>query len=398
MAPRRTFGGTWWGRAWVAALEQRARVDPNRLPRGRTYARKDTVQDLVVTPGEITARVRGSRPQPYRVTIRMREFTPEQWARLLDVVGSRLGHTAALLDGELPEELAAQAREAGADLLPGPGDLRPRCSCPDPANPCKHVAAVYYVVADEVDTDPFVLCTLRGRTRGEVLTRLRELRAPSVEKPARPPDPGLTPKQAYGRRIASVPPLPAAPGEPGLPAPLDLDPPARTGWTSAALTTLAADAASLAWEMLRGQGIPAELTFEEDLARRAARRPGPGDGSGVEQNPAPGSAELAAAAGVAPAELAAWAHAWREAGRGGLAALRETWTPGPGPLAQARADLAEPGLLGDLRTWRNRVTLGRVQLRYGRDHRWYRFVRTAGRWWLDGPSAERPVDLAYPAD
>ncbi|MBB4684879.1 SWIM zinc finger family protein [Amycolatopsis jiangsuensis] len=379
MPPRRTFGRTWWGRAWVEALEQRARLDPNRLPHGRTYARKDTVRQLEVAPGKITARVRGSRPEPYRVTIRMREFSPREWDTLLDVAGRRMGHAAALLDGELPEELAAQSREAGADLLPGPGDLRPRCSCPDSANPCKHVAAVYYLVADAVDADPFVLFTLHGRPREEVLSRLRELRAPGVTKPARPPDPGLTPKKAYARRVAAVPPRPVVPDEPGPPAVLDLDPPARTGWTSAGLTTLAADAASLAWEMLRG--VPADLTFEEDLARRAAR-------------PSAAIPELAAAAGIAPADLTAWAHAWREAGRGGLAALREPWTPGPGPLAQARADLAE---LGETRVWRNRVTAGPLQLRYGRDHRWYRFVRTAGGWWLDGPSAERPVELAYPA-
>ncbi|GAA3530615.1 SWIM zinc finger family protein [Amycolatopsis ultiminotia] len=385
MPARRTFGRTWWGRAWVEALEQRARLDPNRLPRGRTYARKDTVQELAVAPGEITARVRGSRPQPYRVTIRMRQFTPQEWDTLLDVAGRRLGHSAALLDGELPEELAAQSRAAGADLLPGPGDLRPRCSCPDPANPCKHVAAVYYLVADEVDTDPFTLFTLRGRPREEVLSRLRELRAPGATRQARPPDPGLTPKTAYARRVAPVPPLPEVPGEPGPPAVLDLDPPARTGWTSAALGALAADGAAFALDLLRTGGALADLTFEEDLARRAARR-------------CAGVPALAAAAGVPPADLAAWAQAWHEAGRSGLAVLREPWAPGPGPLAEARADLADSGLTGTPRTWRNRITLGELQLRYGRDHRWYRFVRSTGRWRLDGPPAERPVDLAYPPE
>ncbi|HET6705489.1 SWIM zinc finger family protein, partial [Amycolatopsis sp.] len=155
MPPRRNFGTTWWGRAWVEALEQRAKLDPNRLPRGRTYARKGTVSELHFGAGEMTARVRGSRPTPYKVTITMRTFTEGEWDTLLGVVGTRLGHAAALLDGELPGALTEQAREAGVDLLPGPGDLRPRCSCPDSANPCKHVAAVYYLVADEVDRDPF---------------------------------------------------------------------------------------------------------------------------------------------------------------------------------------------------------------------------------------------------
>ncbi|HEY3710426.1 MAG TPA: SWIM zinc finger family protein [Amycolatopsis sp.] len=387
MPPRRKFGNTWWGRAWVEALEHRASVDPNRLPRGRTYARKDTVSELSVGAGEVTARVRGSRPQPYRVKIRMREFTPQEWEMLLDVAGRRLGHTAALLDGELPEELAAQSREAGADLLPGPGDLRPRCSCPDSANPCKHVAAVYYLVADEVDADPFVLFKLRGRPRDEVLADLRARRAPAARAASgstsvRPPDPGLTPRRAYSRRVTAPPALPPVPAEPGPPAVLDLDPPPSTGWTTGALGTLAADAASLARELLAGTGA-VDLTFEEDLARRAAR-------------PAADVPALAAAAGVAVHDLAAWAHAWREAGRPGLSALRDTWAPGAAALAAARADLAEAGLPDPVKTWRNRVTQGSLQLRYGRDHRWYRFLRAGPSWSLDGPPAARPLDLAYP--
>ena len=285
MPPRRNFGRTWWGRAWVDALEQRAKLDPNRLPRGRTYARKGTVSELHFGAGEMTARVRGSRPQPYKVTITMRTFTDGEWDTLLGVVGTQLGHAAALLDGELPGALAEQAREAGADLLPGPGDLRPRCSCPDSANPCKHVAAVYYLVADEVDRDPFTLFLLRGRPRADVLAELRARRSPARgEKPKLPKrvDEGLTPKAAYARRPGAIPALPPPPRVAGRPAVLDLDPPPSTGWTAAALSVLAADAASLARDLLTAGATAAELTFEEDLARRAAttlrprrRRPWP---------------------------------------------------------------------------------------------------------------------------
>ncbi|WP_020657892.1 SWIM zinc finger family protein [Amycolatopsis benzoatilytica] len=383
MPPRRTFGNRWWGRAWLEALEQRASLDPNRLPRGRTYARKGVVHQLTISSGEISAWVQGSRADPYRVVIRMRQFDDREWDKLLDVAGRRLGHAAALLDGELPEELAVQSREAGADLLPGPGDLRPRCSCPDTANPCKHVAAVYYLVADEVDADPFVLFTLRGRARDSFLAQLRELRAPAAARPARPPDVGLTPKKAYARRVAPLPPRPAIPAEPGRPAVLDLDPPARTGWTAAALAALAADAAALAFDLLHARDSMADLTLSEDLARRAAR-------------PGADVFALAAAAELAPSDLIVSAQAWREAGRGGLAALRDVWSPGPGPLAAARAELAE--LAGEVKVWRNRVTAGAVQLRYGKDGRWYRFVRVSGQWWPDGPPAESPVDVGYPPD
>ncbi|MEU0794404.1 SWIM zinc finger family protein [Amycolatopsis sp. NPDC005961] len=386
MPPRRNFGRTWWGRAWVDALEQRAKLDPNRLPRGRTYARKGTVSELHFGAGEMTARVRGSRPQPYKVTITMRTFTDGEWDTLLGVVGTQLGHAAALLDGELPAALTEQAREAGADLLPGPGDLRPRCSCPDSANPCKHVAAVYYLVADEVDRDPFTLFLLRGRPRADVLAELRSRRAPARgERPKLPKrvDEGLTPRAAYARRPGAIPALPPPPRVAGPPAILDLDPPPSTGWTAEMLSSLAADAASLARDLLTGGAKAAELTFEEDLARRAAARTGSD------------FTALATAAEVPARDLVLWAEAWREAGRTGVAVVRETWQPGPGPLAEAQAVLAEAGLPGTPKVWRNRLTQGELQLRYGQDARWYRFIRVGTEWRLDGPPSASPVDLAY---
>lgn len=385
---RRTFGNTWWGRAWVEALEERARLDPNRLPRGRTYARQGTVSKLGVDVGEVTAWVQGSRALPYRVTIQMQAFSDAQWENLLGMVGSRLGHVAALLDGELPGELAEDARAAGADLLPGPGDLRPKCSCPDSANPCKHVAAVYYLVADEVDADPFVLFLLRGRPREAVLAELRARRTPARVPGKRvraPAAPGMDPKHAYTRRLAALPPRLAVPDTVGPPAVLDLDPPHRTGWSSDTFAELAADAAARAWELLvMGPERGSELSFEEDLARRAAV----GDPGAV--------TELAGSARIPVRELAVWAQAWREAGRGGMAVVREVWRPKPAPLASAKADLIESGLSGEPKVWRNRITHGDLQLRYGRDECWYRFVREGEGWRLDGPSSSRPADVIYP--
>ncbi|WP_460429202.1 SWIM zinc finger family protein, partial [Amycolatopsis endophytica] len=223
---RRTFGGTWWGRAWVQALEGRAKLDPNRLPRGRTYARKGFVESLEVGPGQIRAAVWGSRPSPYRVTIRTQQFTTAQWDALLTTIGRQVGYTAALLDGELPPDLAEHARAAGADLLPGPGDLKPRCSCPDHADPCKHSAAVCYLVADEVDEDPFTLFLVRGKDRAELLAELRS-RRPAPKRPKLPKrtEQGIAPADAFAREPAAVPSLPSPPAAPGRPAELALPPP-----------------------------------------------------------------------------------------------------------------------------------------------------------------------------
>jgi hypothetical protein len=142
------FGRTWWGRAWLEALEQRARLDPDRLPRGRDYARSGAVGELTLAPGEARAQVQGRKTAPYEVRIRVRRFTDDEWDRVLAAISGRLGHAAALLDGELPPEIAEDAAGAGLDLLPGGGELGPRCSCPDDADPCKHSAAACYLLTD----------------------------------------------------------------------------------------------------------------------------------------------------------------------------------------------------------------------------------------------------------
>ena len=373
MSPRRTFGSTWWGRAWVEALEGRAKLDPNRLPRGRTYARQERVSALDVTAGEVRAWVRGSRSAPYRVTIGVQTFSERQWAVLLETIGTRLGYAAALLDGELPPELASHAQAAGADLLPGPGDLRPRCSCPDTADPCKHSAAVCYLMADEVDADPFVLFLVRGRGREAVLRELRARRArpvaPAVEE-------GVAPEEAFARTVSRLPRMPSPPPAPGLPALLPAEPPRGSSLRAETLSEVASSAAGMAWELLTGQ-VDSPLSVEEDLARLAAR----GD-----------IAALAKAAGMPKQELTRWAAAWREAGRGGLAVVREAWQAPRARLAEARSALEEAELPGETKVWRNRLTRGDVQLRLGRDERWYFFRRTPDGWLPQGPGAESLLD------
>src|ERR1019366_7166114 len=167
---------TWWGQAWVDALEERARLDPNRLPRGRDYVLRGAVGELALAPGEVRAQVHGRRTQPYDVRIRVRRFTDDEWDQVPDAISAQLGHTATMLDGDLPREIASDADAAGLDLLPGASEVGPRCTCPDDADPCKHAAAVWFGVADHLDADPFAVLLLRGRTRGEVLAGLRARR------------------------------------------------------------------------------------------------------------------------------------------------------------------------------------------------------------------------------
>jgi uncharacterized Zn finger protein len=185
----RDFGLTWWGQRWIEALERLGAQWQNRLPRGRTYARKGTVHGLELIDGEVTALVDGSRREPYMVQIHLPEFDDATWGMVVTALAGQVRHSAALLDGRMPEGVDDTLADVGVSLFPTAGEFETWCSCPDWANPCKHVAAVLYTCATSFDDDPFLLFLLRGRTRDEVLAALRAERSGSgevVEQDARP--------------------------------------------------------------------------------------------------------------------------------------------------------------------------------------------------------------------
>jgi uncharacterized Zn finger protein len=186
---RGAIGETWWSKRFVAAVE--STLAGGRLTRGRTYARQGQVIDLEIGPGQVDAQVQGSRKAPYRVRIAMPVASGAQWARIVDVLGAQAGYAARLLAGELPHEIEEVFVEAGVVLFPSPASrLATDCTCPDWANPCKHVAAVCYLVAEAFDSDPFLLLTFRGRAREGLLVELRARRGGGEgerELPAREP-------------------------------------------------------------------------------------------------------------------------------------------------------------------------------------------------------------------
>ena len=386
---RETYGRTWWGRAWVAALEERARLDPSRLPRGRAYARGRRVGRLLAEPGEVRAPVVGSRAVAYRVRVRVRQLRDEEWATALDAVAARAGHAAALLDGELSPEVAADLAGAGIDLLPGPGEVTTTCSCPDVADPCKHAAAVCYLVAGVLDDDPFTLLLLRGRTRDEVLAGLRSRRGGQAAG-ALPPQRGLAARDLPARAAAaaqvSLPRPPLAPARPGHPAPVGVDPPEGSGLDTDDLVALAADAAGRAWELATGSGSGGlELGQEADLARRAAAALG-----------TPRFGQLAVRSRTPERQLLRLATAWSHGGEGALDVLGPPWEPPAGIVDEARRVVA--GLLRGqrVRADANRLSGGDVHLRYGRDGRWYRCERRGGGWDVVAPPSADPATLVKP--
>ncbi|MEU3843714.1 SWIM zinc finger family protein [Streptomyces sp. NPDC028635] len=382
------FAETWWGNAWVTALEEGA-LDPKRLARGRGYAEQGNVDAITVTPGSVLAYVQGSRPRPYRVQVRLRTLDDADWARFLDAAAERPGHIAALLDKEMPHSLA----DCGVRLLPGPGDLEPRCSCPDRGHPCKHAAALCYQTARLLDADPFVLLLLRGRGERELLDALARLSATRAARAAQDREPAPLPGVRAAEALAprQLPPLPNPLPLPPHPEQPPVYPAAPGGPDPIALDQLATDAAARAHALLAtGHDEVGELTLWQDAIRLAAARPG----SGLTAGSRALYSSLASAAGRTPAELARAVAAWRQGGPDGLAVLEEAWDPPAG-----RFDRARPALLAaDLpafRPWRNRLThpRGHVQLRLGRDGLWYAYESEPGAddWWPRGTPDSDPV-------
>ncbi|MEU3712557.1 SWIM zinc finger family protein [Streptomyces catenulae] len=225
-----TFATTWWGRAWLDALETTA-LDPARLARGRTYARDGHVDTINITPGRILATIRGSRPRPYSAEIRLRTLPDEEWDALLETVAAQPAQLAALLAKKLPEALT----DGTVPLLPGPGDLTSRCSCPDHGRPCKHAAALCCHVARLLDADPFVLLLMRGRGERELLDDLTRRSAVHTARETHPePGPhearqGDTPREAAEPHGVRRPrPAGARPEPHGPVPPADLAPRRRT--------------------------------------------------------------------------------------------------------------------------------------------------------------------------
>jgi uncharacterized Zn finger protein len=198
---RGAMAATWWSRRFLEVLESYGLGA--RLARGRRYARAGQVLNLDVGTAVITSEVQGSRRTPYLVRIALPELSARQWRAIDEAMSTKVGFLARLLAGELPPDLEEVFQLAGVSLFPHSWtDLRSDCSCPDGANPCKHIASVLYVFADRLDDDPWLVLAWRGRTRDQILEPLRAGRADhTVEEiaPWWPFAPGLVPALGDGR-------------------------------------------------------------------------------------------------------------------------------------------------------------------------------------------------------
>jgi uncharacterized Zn finger protein len=182
------FVENWWADRWIKALK--GLMDSRRLSRGRSYARNGQVLNIDVEAGAVSARVQGSRRTPYKVDIRLKPLGDRQWEVVLDALSEQALFSAQLLNGEMPPEVEQVFQQVGVPLFPASSDdLSTDCSCPDWANPCKHIAAVYYLLGERFDEDPFLLFELRGRSQDEVAAALRGRRSDGLDAVAEEPAP-----------------------------------------------------------------------------------------------------------------------------------------------------------------------------------------------------------------
>jgi len=173
---RGAIAQTWWSERFIEVLESIG--IGSRLQRGRNYARAGQVVELRVEAGTVAATVQGSRARPYRVRIGLTAFDKTEWAQVSQTLADNAWYTAKLLAGEMPEDIEEVFTSVGLSLFPGSArELSMDCSCPDSEVPCKHLAAVFYLLAESFDTDPFAILGWRGRDREDLLATLNSLRS-----------------------------------------------------------------------------------------------------------------------------------------------------------------------------------------------------------------------------
>jgi uncharacterized Zn finger protein len=426
-------GRTAWGRAWTAAVEE-VWPEDEPLRRGRAFARSGRLGPVTVAPGSVHAEsFTGDAAHATRITLRV--LSDAEWDRLCERLADRTGPAAALLEGALPAELAEAAEDAGLPLLPDHGDLDADCGCGAPEHPCAHAIGLAVQTAWLLDRDPWLLPLLRGRTREALRDDLKSellLRAmtaitgegqdgttgqedagadvaeepPAAEEPftgepdeepfpEEPPEPdGRAPRSnraAYARDRSPLPGLPPLPGPPaGGQEP-------ATGIEADPLDRLVADAAVRARELLAylhgagDDGPPPPPDEWQDTVRLAATHPDARARDRLRQ----AVADRAAERGL-ELDVDVLAEAWRTGGAAGLEVLEHPWTPGQRETARARTALAEawsPDEEPPLVVEDNRFTFEArgLQLRLGRDGRWYGYRRQDGVWWPTGEPAADPA-------
>lgn len=165
---RGDFGKSWWAKRWIKVLD--GYDIGERISRGKSYLRKGQVLSIKIQKGVVTALVQGSDKSPYHITINVRTLSDAKWRRAVTSLFAQPATAAKLLIGQMPEDVEKTFNDEGILLFPTKkNDLKTDCTCYDWSNPCKHIVAVYLLIGEEFDRDPFLLFLLRGVKREEIL-------------------------------------------------------------------------------------------------------------------------------------------------------------------------------------------------------------------------------------
>ncbi len=211
---RGSIARTWWSARFIEVLESIG--VGGRLGRGRSYARAGQVMELEVGAGVVSARVQGSRSTPYRVRIALGPYGKAEWAQVEQALADDAFYAAKLLAGEMPTGIEEVFGSVGLALFPADvRELSMDCTCPDHEVPCKHLAAVFYLLAESFDADPFALLALRGRERDELLDNVRARRGGGGPARDEPDDDVVALVDCLDRFFAAGSELPAIPPSTG---------------------------------------------------------------------------------------------------------------------------------------------------------------------------------------
>nr|OEJ78939.1 hypothetical protein A5482_12015 [Cyanobacterium sp. IPPAS B-1200] len=202
----------WWVEKWLELLDSYR--FKKRLERARNYAREGNVLNIEFKQNHLISEVQGSESQPYRVTLSLEAFSDEDWGYVIETMSEKALLAAQLLVGEMPSEIEQVFIKNGLSLFPfNLTDVKSRCTCPDKANPCKHIGAVYYQLADRFSEDPFIIFQLRGRSKEQILEALRVCRGIKLS--------GKEPKPEMLGKIKSLPKRKAKANKTSVPLSID---------------------------------------------------------------------------------------------------------------------------------------------------------------------------------
>ena len=192
----------WWVQGWLDLLNSYR--FKKRLERARDYARQGNVLSFEFQGPKVVAEVRGREQPKYDVSLWLDPFSDEQWDYVIETLSQQAIFSAKLLAGEMPQNIQDVFTANGLSLFPfSLSEVRSHCSCPDKAVPCKHIGAVYYVLGDRFEEDPFVLFQLRGRSKEDILSALRQMRSAAGEaaEAETSPIPQPPPRPSYPLQI-----------------------------------------------------------------------------------------------------------------------------------------------------------------------------------------------------